>query len=154
MPGFPSSPLHRPLKALDVWLLAASWLRGALAAAAKPARQDEQQNEDDAHDESTYRIGFRVVPQVARTAPPQSRTSAINTSGSSESRLRCIDRVHDPGRGESVTRHQAQKPVPWHIGRGPRSPMEPFPPDPPDPLHNLLQPQAMTCDAVGGKVAQ
>ena len=45
---------------------------------------------------------FRVEPQVTRTAPPQTRTSAINTSGSSASRFRCIDGVHNPGRGESV----------------------------------------------------
>ena len=45
---------------------------------------------------------LRVEPQVTRTAPPQTRTSAINTSGSSVSRFRCIDGVHDPGRRESV----------------------------------------------------
>jgi len=45
---------------------------------------------------------FRVEPQVTRTAPPQVRTSAINTSGSSVSRFRCIDGVNDPGRRESV----------------------------------------------------
>ena len=44
---------------------------------------------------------FRVEPQ-SRTAPPQTRTSAINTSGSSASRFRCIDGVHNPGRGERM----------------------------------------------------
>jgi hypothetical protein len=46
---------------------------------------------------------FRVGPPVARAAPPQIRTSAINTSGSSASRLRCVNRVYHPGWWESVT---------------------------------------------------
>ena len=46
---------------------------------------------------------FRVEPQVTRTAPPQTRTSAINTSGSSESRFRCIDRVNNLDRWESIS---------------------------------------------------
>jgi hypothetical protein len=49
-----------------------------------------------------HTTALRVEPQVARTAPPQVRTSAINTSGSSESRFRCIDRVNKPNRRESV----------------------------------------------------
>jgi hypothetical protein len=46
---------------------------------------------------------FRVESQVTRTAPPQTRTSARNTSGASVSRFRCIDGVHDPGRWEPVS---------------------------------------------------
>jgi hypothetical protein len=54
---------------------------------------------------SDFRAGviFRVGPPVARAAPPQIRTSAINTSGSSASRLRCVNRVYHPGWWESVT---------------------------------------------------
>jgi putative transposase len=47
-------------------------------------------------------VEFRVEPQVTRTAPPQTRTSAINAPGSSVSRFRCIDRVNNLDRGESV----------------------------------------------------
>jgi len=45
---------------------------------------------------------LRVEPQVTQTAPPQTRTSAINTSGSSVSRFRCIDRVNNLDRWESA----------------------------------------------------
>ena len=96
--------------------------------------------------------GFRVEPQVTRTAPPQIRTSATNTSGSSLSRFRCVDRVDNLDRWESVPLYEAGKPIPGHVGRRPRPPMEPFLPQFLDPFPIFAQPQVVTRDAVVSKV--
>ncbi|MGA1870922.1 MAG: hypothetical protein ACMUJM_20490 [bacterium] len=55
-----------------------------------------------------------VEPLVTQTAPPQTRTSAINAPGSSVSRLRYVNGVYDSSRRERIKRQHTFEFFPCH----------------------------------------
>jgi hypothetical protein len=71
------------------------------------------------------------------TAPPQTRTSAINASGSSDSRFCYVDGVDHPDRGEWIATQEVLESHPRHGGTpGPAT--EPLLPDFLDRFDELL----------------